>query len=131
MNDLYNRTLVSFGNFMLKQYGNKKDIHGNDATVSDADVSNWRHSLGDDIQDALRNTTSELTLPSAHQVNDIVRVDFGVGMVNTEATVTGVYFTESSVYYDLELNFQDNDNGVTGYSVPLYKIHASFVEAIK
>ena len=45
LNDMYNSALVSFGNFILKQYGAKRDKHGNNAAVSDADLVNWRYTL--------------------------------------------------------------------------------------
>jgi hypothetical protein len=100
---MYNKShLVGFGNFLLKTYdvqvhstdGKNQPIHKRE--VSDADMANWKEEEKPDT----------LTLPSHHQIGDSVVVYFGTSGVIKNCKVIKVHFTESKVFYDVEVKWK-------------------------
>ena len=67
-------------------------------------------------------------LPSSHQIDDKVRVDFGNGTVIDNCQVEGVRFTKSKVFYDLVLILKDgSEPNEDSYATDLIAVDSAFV----
>ncbi len=53
---------------------------------------------------------SEMKLPSAHQIDDVVLLS--IKFANLECTISGVRFTEGKVRYDLWIDLDDNNHTI-------------------
>lgn len=122
------KQLVSFGNYLLKRYGVME--HSTDGKntplfqrqISDADLRNWKNSEKD------IHILNEL--PSRYQINDTVAIKFGAFRVE-EAKVIMIHFTESKIFYDLEIkiSFEGTLEHPPGYTTTrIYKVDSNLVE---
>lgn len=111
--------LVSFGNFLLKNYGvtfyDSRGFAAGIRQISDADLRNWEHE----------NNEFRNSLPSQHQHGDQVEVWFQgkpqEDVPAMTAKIRGVHFYGSKVKYDLEIPVYDEE------STRIYNIDSCFV----
>ncbi len=104
--------LVSFGNFLLKEF-NVKGSHVGFAEVAHAHVENWKHEQG---------AFDHVEFPSRFGLNDDVTVSFSELGVNVDsAKICGVHFYESKVKYDLDMKLKDDQ------TTRIYNVDSCFV----
>lgn len=125
MYNMNEQQLVSFGNWLLKEYGvmvmsdNGKNTPLYQREVSHADICNYKEVVDFEIT---------RLLPSAHQLGDKVFVSFGAQGIIKNCEVIKIHFTESKVLYDLEVS-GDYEEPMDGrWSTRLYNVDSLFVE---
>ncbi len=116
--------LISFGNSLLKTYGirfHSSDGHNTpmeQCEVTDADFLNWREN----------QISDRLLLPSRFNFGDRVVVSFGkFGTINN-CKVIKIHFTESKVFYDVEVKWESLD-GKENYTDRLYNLDSCVVHS--